>query len=251
MLKKLYVIVFAFILVSSPITLAKTPLMIIIDDFGNNQKGTNEMLSLDMPLNIAVMPFLDSSTKEAELAYENGHEVLVHLPLEPKSGKASWLGPKPVTTNLSNDEIRAIVLEAIESVPHAKGMNNHTGSKATEDERVMRVVLEVCKEKGLYFIDSRTSHQSVVGKIAQEINLPYLENQLFFDHEYSREYMNRQAQKLLTRLNERPFMIAIGHVGIAGDKMHQTLVEYSERFKENASIMTVSQYLEQSFHLID
>lgn len=251
MLKKSFAIVLSFLFCLSSTTFAKTPLMIIIDDFGNNLKGSKEMLSLEIPLNIAVMPFLDSSSEDAELAYKNGHEVLVHLPLEPKSGKASWLGPKPVMTNLSDEEIRKIVLEAIESVPHAKGMNNHTGSKATEDERVMRVVLEVCKEKGLYFIDSKTSHQSVVGKIAQEINLPYLENQLFFDHEYSKQYMTKQAERLLIKLKEKPFMIAIGHVGIAGDKMHQTLVEYSDRFKENATMMTVSQYLEQSFHLID
>lgn len=129
----------------------KKELAIVIDDFGNNMKGTEEMLNLPVPITAAIMPFLSTTERDARMAHEKGHEVIVHLPMEPKKGKKSWLGPGAITTDLSDEEIRKRVEQAIESVPYAVGMNHHMGSKATEDERVMRIVLSVCKDIELYF----------------------------------------------------------------------------------------------------
>ena len=249
-MRKIAVIVLFLLSFSYSVSLAKTPLMIVIDDFGNGLKGTDAMLNLEIPLNIAVMPFLPSSKRDAEIAYEKGHEVIIHMPLEPKSGKRSWLGPKPITVDLSDEEIRQRVLEAIESVPHAKGMNNHTGSKATENERVMRVILEVCKEKGLYYVDSKTSHKSIVGKIAQELQLPYLENQMFFDHQQNRTYINKQAEKVLKDLSNKNIIISIGHVGVSGDIMVDVIKNYYPLWQENGKIMTISQYLEKDLQFL-
>lgn len=248
--KKIAVIILFLLCFSYSATFAKTPLMIVIDDFGNGLDGTEEMLQLEIPLTIAVMPFLETSESDAKIAYEKGHEVIIHMPLEPKSGKRSWLGPKPITVDLSDEEIRQRVLEAIESVPHAKGMNNHTGSKATENERVMRIVLEVCKEKGLYFLDSRTSHKSVVGKIAKEIHLPYLENQMFFDQQHTRTHMSKQAELVLKKLKEKDYVISIGHVGVSGDTMVDVIKSYFPLWQENAQMMTVSQFLEKDLQFL-
>ncbi|MEH6940223.1 divergent polysaccharide deacetylase family protein, partial [Bacillus sp. JJ664] len=142
---------------------------IVIDDFGNNMKGTEQMLSLPIPLTVAVMPFLPSTQKDASTAHSRGYEVIVHLPMEPRTGMASWLGPNAITSNLSDLEIRRRVVAAIDDVPYAIGMNNHMGSKATSDERVMRIVLSVCKERGLFFLDSKTNYWSIVSKIAKEL----------------------------------------------------------------------------------
>jgi uncharacterized protein len=127
----------------------KKELAIVIDDFGNNMEATEEMLNLPIFITAAIMPFLSTIERDAELANEKGHEVIVHLPMEPKKGKKCWLGPGAITTDLSNEEIRKRVENVIANVPHAVGMNHHMGSKVTEDERAMRVVLEVCQEKGL------------------------------------------------------------------------------------------------------
>ena len=103
-------------------------LAIVIDDFGNNMKGTEEMLNLPVPITVAIMPFLSTSKEDAIRAHKKGHEVIVHLPLEPKKGKKSWLGPGAITTDLSDEEIRKRVKDAIESIPYAVGMNHHMGS---------------------------------------------------------------------------------------------------------------------------
>ncbi|HWJ78763.1 MAG TPA: divergent polysaccharide deacetylase family protein, partial [Niallia sp.] len=94
----------------------KNELAIVIDDFGNNMKGTEDMLNLPVPITVAIMPFLPTSKEDAIRAHEKGHEVIIHLPLEPKKGKKSWLGPGAITTNLSSKEIRKRVEDAIESI---------------------------------------------------------------------------------------------------------------------------------------
>ncbi|MGG0718247.1 divergent polysaccharide deacetylase family protein [Robertmurraya massiliosenegalensis] len=218
----------------------KKELAIVIDDFGNNMEGSKEMLALPIPLTVAIMPFLSTTEKDAKLAHEKGHEVIIHLPMEPKKGKKSWLGPGAITTDLSDKEIRKRVEQAIQTVPYAVGMNHHMGSKATEDERVMRIILEVCKENNLYYLDSKTAQKSVIPKIAEELSVPFLENDMFFDHIYSERHIYQQASKLTDRLDNRQQFIAIGHVGITGNKVVSALKTYLPEYEKEAKIVPLS-----------
>jgi len=189
---------------------------IVIDDMGNGMKGTEEILRLPIKLTVAVMPFLPTTKRDAELAHQMGHDVIVHMPMEPVRGKASWLGPGAILTSLSDEEIRRRVEAAIDDVPHAVGMNNHMGSKATADERVMRIVLEVCKERGLFFLDSRTSWKTVVPQIARELHLPQLHNDVFLDDVHSFQHVTRQIGLIRKALEHQEACVAIGHVGPPG-----------------------------------
>ncbi|MFD2213193.1 divergent polysaccharide deacetylase family protein [Metabacillus endolithicus] len=213
---------------------------IVIDDLGNGMKGTEQILSLPIQLTVAVMPFLPTTKKDANLANEKGHEVIVHLPMEPLHGKKSWLGPGAITTDLSNKEIRKRVNDAIDDVPHAVGMNNHMGSKVTADARVMKIILEVCKERGLYYLDSKTTGKSVVESIAKQLEVPYLENELFFDEQYTTSHITKQANLLMNRIEKDNEIIAIGHVGIAGEKTASVLKQYVPLVKEKAKTVTLS-----------
>ncbi len=208
---------------------------IVIDDFGNNMGGTDTMMELKIPITVAVMPFMSTSKKDAEWAHKAGHEVIVHLPMEPLRGKKSWLGPGAITTDLTDDQIRQKVNEAIDNVPYAIGMNNHMGSKATSDARVVRIVLEVCKERGLFFLDSRTNYRSVIKKIGQELGVPVVENELFLDDIASQIHVKKQLRKIVTHLNDDKRCIAIGHVGITGKHtstaLHDSIPELSKQFQ--------------------
>lgn len=216
-------------------------LAIVIDDFGNNMDGTKEMLDLSIPLTVAVMPFMPSTKQDAELAYSKHHEVFLHLPMEPVKGKRSWLGPGAITTDLSDEEIRKRVQAAIDDVPHAIGINNHMGSKATADERVMRVVLTVCKERGLSFLDSRTTPKSVIPKLAKELGVPYMMNRLFFDDVYTFSHIAKQMNLLCKFLdsNDENY-IAIGHVGPPGKKTAEVLRRNIPRLKQTAEFVFAS-----------
>lgn len=189
---------------------------IVIDDFGNNMAGTEAMMNLPFQITVAVMPFLRTTKKDADTAHRNGHDVIVHLPMEPLKSKRSWLGPGTITCDLPDDEIRRRVNAAIEDVPHAIGINNHMGSKATVDERVMRVVLEVCRERGMFFLDSHTNYRSIVSKIAKEVGVPSIENHIFLDDIKSKMHVWNQIKLLQTHLNEHETCVVIGHVGGGG-----------------------------------
>lgn len=216
---------------------------IVIDDFGNNMKGTEEILHLPVKLTIAVMPFLSTTSVDAETAHKLGHEVILHLPMEPVKGKKSWLGPGAITTDLSDKEVAKRVKAAIDAVPHVVGINNHMGSKVTADERVMRIILGICKERDLYYLDSKTSRKSVVSKIAQELEVPYLENELFFDEIYTTNHIVKQANQLIRKTEVDNSIIAIGHVGISGEKTARVLKQYIPAIKERAEPVTLSTIL--------
>lgn len=193
-------------------------LAVIIDDFGNGQKGTDEMLNLPVKITVAVMPFLPTSKSDAERAYKQGHDVIIHMPMEAMQGRADWLGPGAITSKMTDEEVRKRMEEAIDHVPHAVGMNNHMGSKITGDERIMSVVLDVCKERGLFFIDSKTNYYSVTGKLADEKGMPNIVNDIFLDDVHTVKHVAKQLKSAALHAEKNKTCITIGHVGAFGDR---------------------------------
>ncbi|WP_025695123.1 divergent polysaccharide deacetylase family protein, partial [Paenibacillus durus] len=126
------------------------------------------------------------------------------------------LGPGAVLSSLSDQEIRKRVEAAVDNVPYAVGINNHMGSKVTGDERVMRAVLSVCKERGLFFVDSHTNYRSVVGQVAEQMGLPRVENHVFLDDTHTASHVTRQLQRAGKRALDHKYCVTIGHVGIKG-----------------------------------
>jgi len=220
---------------------------IIIDDFGNNMTGTEEILNLPVPITAAVMPFLSTTKRDAQWAYEKGHDVFVHLPMEPKRGKKSWLGPGVISTDLTDEEIRKRVIAAIDDVPHAIGVNNHMGSKATGDRRVMRIVLEVCKEHGMIYLDSKTNSKSVIPSVAKELEVPYIENHLFLDDRNQKIHIRKQFNLILDHLSEKEDVcIAIGHVGVTGKQTASVLKDVIPLMQQKATFVKVSELVNPS-----
>ncbi len=211
----------------------KAQIAIIIDDFGNNQRGTKEMLALDIPLTCAVIPFLSYSTGEAEEAYRLGHEVIVHLPMEPHHGDPSWLGERGITVNLSAEEIQAIVMDAIEAIPHAVGLNNHMGSKASEDRRIVEAIIEILDKEELYIVDSKTSFKSLIREIAETKGVSVLERSVFLDNEKNLLKIKGQLRKLAEIALKEGSAVAIGHVGPEGGAVTaQAIREMEEEMRE-------------------
>ncbi|WP_084146768.1 divergent polysaccharide deacetylase family protein [Paenibacillus wynnii] len=195
---------------------ARSQVALIIDDLGNGLRGTEEIFNLPVKLTVAVMPFLSTTVADATRAHNRGDDVLLHLPMEPRNGKPEWLGPGAVLATMSDDEVRERVEAALDNVPYAIGINNHMGSKVTSDERVMRIVLSVCRERGLFFVDSKTNFRSVVGKMSEEMGLPRIENQVFLDNTHSSLYVLQQMRLVRQKAMKSHYCVTIGHVGIQG-----------------------------------
>lgn len=155
---------------------------IVIDDFGHtSQRLVNRFCQLPFRLTLAVLPNEGQADAIAERALAAGHEVLVHLPMEPDGYPENDPGPDAVMVDQDADEIRWRVRRAIDHVPGAVGLNNHMGSRATADSRVMALVLEEVSRHPLFFLDSRTTPESKAWKMAQEAGIPSVQRDLFID----------------------------------------------------------------------
>ncbi|NLL06267.1 MAG: divergent polysaccharide deacetylase family protein [Clostridiaceae bacterium] len=218
-------------------------LAIVIDDFGSDRNGVKEMMSIKRHLTFAVMPFLSYSQIDAKEAFEKGFEVIVHLPMEPVNGKISWLGPKPIVSTLSDNDVYMITSEAFSDVPYAVGANIHMGSKISADERIISDVLDIIKEKGVYFLDSKTSAKSVVRQIATEKGVTFYERDIFLDGQTTKEHVKEQLRKAGEIALKNGKSIAIGHVGIEGGKITaQAIQEMLPEFdKKNIQLVFVSE----------
>ncbi len=193
-------------------------IVIIIDDFGNHGDGTDEMLNLGVPVTAAVMPFMPYSLADAEAAHKANLEVILHLAMEPNHGKKEWLGPRGVTCDLDSDDVKCIVEDALVDVKYAVGINNHMGSKATQDKRVMQAILEIAKENNLFFVDSKTSPKSVASEMAEELDVPCFSRDIFLDGTKDTNHIRKQVLKLGDIALKKGYAIGIGHVGIEGGK---------------------------------
>jgi len=185
---------------------------IIVDDFGYQKEELVRGFS-ELPKEVAfsVLPFQKRTRQIAEELYESGHEVLLHLPMEPYNlGKADP-GKGAIYVHMSDEEIRRRVREALKQVPGAVGVNNHMGSRATESRRVMRAVLKVLKRKGLFFVDSRTSSHSVGYKVALELGVRAAERAKFLDVVDDRKAITRALWELADTAAEKGVAVGIGH----------------------------------------
>lgn len=184
---------------------------IIIDDIGNSRKNDDAVLSIDAPLTLSVLPLLPGSEKIAEKAASNGKEVMLHLPMEPHDYPQANPGKGALFTNMDDIAIITQLYEDIKSVPGIKGVNNHMGSKFTEDGERMRIVLKQLKEKDLFFIDSKTSPRSRSDKTAREMGIKAAARDIFLDNEQNEGYIAGQIEDLKKIARRRGLAIGIGH----------------------------------------
>lgn len=222
----------------------KKQIAVIIDDLGNGMEGTEEIMALPIKITVAVMPFLRTTERDAKLAHKRGFDVLVHLPMEPKRGNPKWLGPGAITSDLSNEEVRTRVEEAIKNVPYAVGINNHMGSKVTSDERIMSIVLEVCREHGLFFVDSRTNYRSIVPKLCAQKGMPQVLNHIFLDDVFTVDHVTKQLHKVSEHLKEYDRCVTIGHVGKQGKKTAEALKRSIPQLEQEADFVRISEMVQ-------
>lgn len=199
----------------SVISPVKARIAIIIDDFGQNfGEREKSLLKLGYPLTFSVLPNLPYSEKIAKEAHSKGWEIMLHLPMEPQGypGPGKNPGKSAIFTDMNDLEIARTVEEAIKSIPYLSGVNNHMGSKATEDEKVMAVVLDEIENNNLFFVDSATSPNSVGYYLAVKKGLRVGKRKIFLDNEDDKEYIKKQLRLLAKEAERDGYAIAVGHV---------------------------------------
>jgi polysaccharide deacetylase 2 family uncharacterized protein YibQ len=184
---------------------------ILIDDLGNDRAAAARIASWPWPVAGAVLPGLPGSTPTARAFEDSGKEVLLHLPMEPEGYPGVRPGPGVVLRAQSDDEIAATLEHDLATVPGASGINNHMGSAATADPRVMRAVAAVLSRRGLFFVDSRTTTSTVARDAAEKAGVPSTSRRVFLDDVQTPAAVSRSFDELVRRAKEEGEALAIGH----------------------------------------
>jgi len=185
-------------------------LAIIIDDCGQWLDTERGFIALPVPLTLSVLPDVRYTALIQREAAAAGKGVMLHLPMETISGV--YPGPGDVTTEMSDDAVRARVAADLAQVPLAQGVNNHEGSKASADARVMGDVADVLVRRGgLFFIDSKTAPNSVAEHVTADAGLPTAARDVFLDNQASVAYTQAQLRQAIEIAKRTGSAIAIGH----------------------------------------
>ena len=200
------------ILPEKPTPIMRGVIGIVIDDFGyRNDEISDGFLELDARLTYAIIPGHRYSTSFGEKAVESGYEVIVHMPME-NTGKTYGEEEFVLMTAMDHETIQRRLNNAIEEIPTAIGMNNHQGSKASADQNIMSNVAKVMKERGLFFLDSRTTIETIGETTMEVFGVPTARRNIFLDNEDDEEKIEKQLMKLVKRSEEVGSAIGIGHV---------------------------------------
>lgn len=159
----------------------KPKISIVVDDLGDNSIIARQLANLPVPLTMAILPKTPHAKKIANLANAKGHEVIMHLPMEAFS-RPDLLGPGAIYADMAESEITDTILENARSIPYLVGFNNHMGSLLTEDEEKMGWVMGLASTQSWYFLDSKTSEDSIAESAAKKQGLPAIGRDIFLDH---------------------------------------------------------------------
>ena len=184
---------------------------LILDDVGFEHQPLDSAIAIDPNVNFSILPNAPRAEEFAKRLHDRGFELLCHLPMEPLNYPRESPGPNAIMTSMSNDEIARMTREDVAVIAHASGVNNHMGSRATRDGRVMRAVL-ASLPKGFYFIDSRTVGGSVAEGIARQMKIPTTGRDVFLDDIQEEQAVRAQLRELVAVAMERGSAVGIGHI---------------------------------------
>jgi polysaccharide deacetylase 2 family uncharacterized protein YibQ len=215
-------------------------LIFVLDDAGHNTWQLEPFLKLPGPVTIAVLPGLPHSVEAAAMVKAAGKELILHQPMEAIEGLDP--GPAAIRTDMDDATIRALVRENLSSFPDAVGMNNHMGSKATSDVRVMTAILDEVRQAGIYFLDSLTIGDSVVHSVASLMRQTTWERSVFLDNTPDKASILHYIAEGTKVAEKRGYAIMIGHVWSA--ELAQTLTElYPQLVEQGFSLSTISRVM--------
>ena len=188
----------------------KGTLVFVIDDAGHNLHELEPFLDFPGALTIAVLPGLPYSAEAARRIRLAGKEVFLHQPMEALGGHEP--GPGAIRAGMGGEEIKAIVNRNLDEIWPVAGMNNHEGSRVTMDEQAMETILSVCRERGIVFLDSRTTAETAAPRAARRLGMAIGERDVFLDNVQEVESMRAYVNTGLSRAEQKGTAVMIGHV---------------------------------------
>lgn len=184
---------------------------IIMDDLGHEMRTAKSLVDIQLPVTFAILPYTAKANRVARLAHQNGYEVMLHIPMEPRGYPAIDPGPSALLQTMDSVTLKKQLNKWLDGMPHVVGGNNHMGSRLTEQVDSMTAILEVLQERGMFFVDSRTSASSVAVTQAQRIGVPTTLRDVFLDNVREVPAIAREIRKLAGMARRRGTAVGICH----------------------------------------
>ncbi|MEE8058784.1 MAG: divergent polysaccharide deacetylase family protein [Pseudomonadales bacterium] len=202
---------------NSPTTLAETKpspqlsptIVLIIDDMGNGLELGQRAIALPGAINYAFLPHSPNSKRLARAAYQQGKEILLHIPMSNLQDRAT--GPGKLSPFMDKAQFLLTVRTDLQAIPHVRGVNNHMGSLLTQLREPMGWLMAELKQQNLYFIDSRTSPLTVGESLAQSYKLPTASRDVFLDNQRNTAAISTQFEHAITLAKQQDFAVVIAH----------------------------------------
>jgi hypothetical protein len=184
---------------------------LIIDDLGYDRKIAQKFAQLDVSLTFSILPHSPFQQKIARLARSKGLEIMIHMPMEPVEYPQVDPGPGTLLTSMSPDELIDQIDQNLNTLPGVKGVNNHMGSRMTSESTQMYQFFSVLKKRGLFFIDSRTTPESLCEPSARLFQVPFAKRDIFIDHHLRPEFIRKQIKELIRIAKKNGEAVGIMH----------------------------------------
>ncbi len=191
---------------------AQSKVAIIIDDMGFSLEALDLLVGLNIPLTVAILPLSPYARETATVAHQKGLEVMLHLPCESLNHQEENDGsPSCIRSDMGEEEIRTMTEDFLARVPFIKGVNNHMGSKITQEPSAMRPILEVIAERQLYFVDSRTTGNSIAFDLSKRMGIRSAFRHVFLDTSVDVNFSKQKLIELLKLARKMGTAVGIGH----------------------------------------
>ena len=223
---------------TKPEVLSKLPqVAIIIDDIGYDENIAQKFLDLDAVLTFSILPHSTHDKRIAKIAHSKGFDVMLHLPMEPNEYPLINPGPGVLLTSMSPDQLINQLNEDLDAVPFVRGVNNHMGSKMTTIAPQLHQIFSILKKRGLYFIDSRTTADTLCGPSAQLLQVPFAQKDVFIDHIPEPDFVRKTLHRLEKIAENHGEAIGIGH---PHSVTYEVLREMLPELKKKAELVRAS-----------
>lgn len=186
-------------------------LAIVVDDIGESVRHAKLLLSLDYPVTFALWPHGTHARQIAGLIKAKKLEVLIHQPMEPLGYPDVNPGPGVLLSSMTDLQILSQLDRNLRLIPEAIGLNNHMGSRLTQDGQRMALLARALKNRNLLVLDSLTHPGSRFAASALAEGAVVYRRDVFIDVEQDKDYVLKQLRKAekIALLNGQA--LAIGH----------------------------------------
>ena len=182
---------------------------IVVDDMGASPKRTKDIIDIKAPLTASFLTFAPQLDKQVAQSIAAGHEVMLHVPMQPQS--KIYVSNDVLTVDMTEMQIAERFKKMLEKIKGIKGVNNHMGSRFTERADKLAPVMKVLAEHNLFFLDSKTTPKSRVEKTAAKYGVRYVHRHVFLDNRDELEYILHQLANTEKVARANGYAIAIGH----------------------------------------